>query len=170
MSACVATSSQFIETPPVQWNPGTGVTPSLSIGATGGTSGTQGIKALSASVAEEPHAAAGGREVCGEVSGELSGDTPVEQHQRKQEPLPVGASVTSRAAARIDLAGGWTDTPPISYESGGAVVNAAVTVAGERPVQARCDRIEERIVELVCEDRDESVFSRTVCSGLEDFA
>ena len=170
MSACVATSSQFIETPPVQWNPATGVTPSLSIGATGGTSGTQGIKALSENVAEDPHAAAGGRGICGEVSGELSGDTPVEQHQRKQEPLPVGASVTSRAAARIDLAGGWTDTPPISYEAGGAVVNAAVTVAGERPVQARCDRIEERIVELVCEDRDESVFSRTVCSGLEDFA
>ena len=45
---------------------------------------------------------------------------PIERPQ--DEALPVGACVTSRAAARIDVAGGWTDTPPISYEAGGAVV------------------------------------------------
>lgn len=94
------------------------------------------------------------------------------QEQRSQEQgqaLPVGASVTSRAAARIDLAGGWTDTPPISYEAGGSVVNVAVTVSGERPVEARCERIEARGVELVCEGQDGAVTSRTVCSSLRDF-
>lgn len=92
------------------------------------------------------------------------------QREQNQRALPVGACVTSRAAARIDLAGGWTDTPPISYETGGAVVNVAVTVGGERPVEARCERIERRSVELVCEGRDGTVTSRTVCSRLEDFA
>lgn len=84
--------------------------------------------------------------------------------------LPVGASVTSTAPARIDFAGGWTDTPPISYEAGGSVLNAAVTVSGERPVDARCDRIENRRVELVCEDMDGVVTHTVVCSELEDFS
>lgn len=120
----------------------------------------------------------------GKVSGNLTGEIPAgssfigeqnvsgKQHLQREhlQPLPEGASVTSRAAVRIDLAGGWTDTPPISYEAGGAVLNVAVTLAGEKPVQACCDRIEECRVELVCEGRDGSVFSRTVCSSLEDFA
>ena len=32
------------------------------------------------------------------------------------------------APARIDFAGGWTDTPPYSTEKGGSVVNAAITL------------------------------------------
>lgn len=34
--------------------------------------------------------------------------------------------VWGRAPARLDLAGGWSDTPPYSLENGGAVLNAAV--------------------------------------------
>lgn len=92
------------------------------------------------------------------------------QEESQQQALPVGACVTSRAAARIDLAGGWTDTPPISYEAGGAVVNAAVTVSGDKPIEARCERIEALSVELVCVGREGTVTSRTVCSSLEDFS
>jgi galactokinase/mevalonate kinase-like predicted kinase len=33
--------------------------------------------------------------------------------------------------ARIDLSGGWTDTPPIAYEKGGLVVNAALLINGK---------------------------------------
>jgi fucokinase len=36
---------------------------------------------------------------------------------------------------RIDFAGGWSDTPPICTEQGGAVLNAAVTLNGLYPVQ-----------------------------------
>jgi len=42
------------------------------------------------------------------------------------------------APARIDLAGGWSDTPPISYEHGGAVACLAVLVDGKRPLKATC--------------------------------
>ncbi|CAJ1433667.1 unnamed protein product [Effrenium voratum] len=52
--------------------------------------------------------------------------------------------------ARIDLAGGWTDTPPICYEHGGAVVNLAVRVDGKRPLGARCLRMPNQL-ELVLE-------------------
>ena len=42
---------------------------------------------------------------------------------------------------RIDLAGGWSDTPPICNEMGGTVLNAAVTLCAERPVKVRVKRI-----------------------------
>lgn len=43
--------------------------------------------------------------------------------------------VWGRSPARLDLAGGWTDTPPYSLEHGGIVVNAAVDLNGQPPVQ-----------------------------------
>ncbi|HEX9115135.1 MAG TPA: L-fucokinase [Anaerolineae bacterium] len=42
--------------------------------------------------------------------------------------------VVVRAAARIDFGGGWTDTPPYSFERGGTVLNAAVILDGAYPV------------------------------------
>lgn len=35
------------------------------------------------------------------------------------------------AAARIDWSGGWSDTPPITYENGGAVLNIAIMIDGK---------------------------------------
>lgn len=43
--------------------------------------------------------------------------------------------VWARSPLRLDLAGGWTDTPPYCFESGGCVVNVAVTLNGQHPVQ-----------------------------------
>ncbi|MCC5829944.1 MAG: hypothetical protein JJU36_10905 [Phycisphaeraceae bacterium] len=37
--------------------------------------------------------------------------------------------------ARLDFAGGWSDTPPICTELGGTVINAAVTLNGQYPIQ-----------------------------------
>lgn len=34
-------------------------------------------------------------------------------------------------SARIDLSGGWSDTPPITYEQGGTVLNVAVKLNGQ---------------------------------------
>jgi hypothetical protein len=49
----------------------------------------------------------------------------------------AGISRWLQAPARIDLAGGWSDTPPISYEMGGEVANLAVLVQGKRPIGAK---------------------------------
>ena len=56
----------------------------------------------------------------------------------RSPPLPTGAAAVASAPARIDLCGGWSDTPPISYEHGGAVACLAVLVDGKRPLRARC--------------------------------
>ncbi|MRX64559.1 bifunctional fucokinase/fucose-1-phosphate guanylyltransferase [Maribacter luteus] len=43
--------------------------------------------------------------------------------------------VWGRSPVRIDIAGGWTDTPPYSIAYGGAVVNMAINLNGQPPLQ-----------------------------------
>ncbi|XP_075017051.1 L-fucose kinase isoform X1 [Calonectris borealis] len=62
---------------------------------------------------------------------------------------PVGHWVQVACPARLDLSGGWSDTPPITYEHGGAVVDVAVLVDGCRPIGARVRRIGEPELRLV---------------------
>jgi len=51
--------------------------------------------------------------------------------------------VWARSAVRLDLAGGWTDTPPYCFEYGGSVINVAVTLNGQPPIQVFVRRIRE---------------------------
>lgn len=44
--------------------------------------------------------------------------------------------VWGRSPVRIDLAGGWTDTPPYCIFQGGKVVNIAINLNGQQPLQA----------------------------------
>jgi len=57
-----------------------------------------------------------------------------------RDPTAIGKWVIASAPGRIDIAGGWSDTPPICYEHGGSVVGVSVTVDGLRPISARCRR------------------------------
>lgn len=43
--------------------------------------------------------------------------------------------VWGRSPVRIDIAGGWTDTPPFCLMEGGSVVNLAVELNGQQPIQ-----------------------------------
>ncbi|XP_064243132.1 L-fucose kinase isoform X2 [Passer domesticus] len=82
---------------------------------------------------------------------------------------PLGHWVQAVCPARLDLSGGWSDTPPITYEHGGAVVDMAVLVDGCRPVGARVRRIvqpELRLVSLSGTPQGE-VVAELVCRELE---
>ncbi|MCB0854302.1 MAG: bifunctional fucokinase/L-fucose-1-P-guanylyltransferase, partial [Bacteroidetes bacterium] len=66
--------------------------------------------------------------------------------------------VWSRSPARIDLAGGWTDTPPYCLIYGGRVVNMAIELNGRAPIQAYVKPMKEpeiiiRSVDLSYEER-----------------
>lgn len=52
--------------------------------------------------------------------------------------------VWGRSPVRIDLAGGWTDTPPFSMFSGGSVVNMAIDMNGQQPLQVYVKPASER--------------------------
>lgn len=63
----------------------------------------------------------------------------------KQAPVQAGllkAAIShdqviwATAPARLDFAGGWSDTPPICMDRGGLVVNAAIRLNGQYPIQA----------------------------------
>jgi len=56
--------------------------------------------------------------------------------------------VWGRAPARLDLGGGWTDTPPYSLEFGGSVINAAVNLNGQPPIQCYARVTEDRVIRI----------------------
>ncbi len=56
--------------------------------------------------------------------------------------------VWARAPARLDVGGGWTDTPPYSLEWGGCVTNVAVDLNGQPPIQAYVRVIDKPIIKI----------------------
>jgi hypothetical protein len=46
--------------------------------------------------------------------------------------------VWARCPVRLDVAGGWTDTPPYTLREGGTVVNLAADLNGQPPIQVFC--------------------------------
>ena len=72
----------------------------------------------------------------------------------------LGREVRVRCPARLDLSGGWTDTPPICYELGGKVVDLAITLDGDKPIGCKVRRVEEPHVEILLDD-GELIFVKT---------
>ncbi len=72
--------------------------------------------------------------------------------------------VWGRAPARLDLGGGWTDTPPYALERGGCVINAAADLNGQAPIQAYARVIPEREIRILSIDHGE----REVIRGLDE--
>nr|MDE5744210.1 bifunctional fucokinase/L-fucose-1-P-guanylyltransferase [Paramuribaculum sp.] len=56
--------------------------------------------------------------------------------------------VWARSPVRIDLAGGWTDTPPYSLFAGGNVVNMAIELNGQPPLQVYVKPTSDRKIVL----------------------
>lgn len=52
-----------------------------------------------------------------------------------QRALVEDQIIWARSPVRLDLAGGWTDTPPYCLEHGGRVLNVAVDLNGQPPIQ-----------------------------------
>ncbi|MCK5804957.1 MAG: bifunctional fucokinase/L-fucose-1-P-guanylyltransferase [Lentisphaeria bacterium] len=56
--------------------------------------------------------------------------------------------VWARSPVRLDLAGGWTDTPPYCFVHGASVVNLAVDLNGQPPIQVFVRRSEKPVLAL----------------------
>ncbi len=55
---------------------------------------------------------------------------------------------------RVNWGGGWSDTPPYCNENGGTVLNAAITLAGQYPVEVTLERLPEKKVVFDSRDMD----------------
>jgi fucokinase len=71
------------------------------------------------------------------------------------ERMPVGEWVSMKVPARIDLAGGWLDTPPVCYEVSGMVINGSIKVDGELPIGAKASRTADTLIRLQVEDGED---------------
>ena len=58
------------------------------------------------------------------------------QRQLPRRAVCSDQIVWSRSPVRIDIAGGWTDTPPFCLMEGGNVINLAIELNGQPPLQA----------------------------------
>ncbi len=73
------------------------------------------------------------------------------EESHPQNTLRRDEIIWGRAPARLDLGGGWTDTPPYALERGGRVINAAVNLNGQPPIHVyarRIDALEIRIASI----------------------
>lgn len=66
--------------------------------------------------------------------------------------------VWGRCPVRIDLAGGWTDTPPYSLTAGGNVVNLAIELNGQPPLQVYVKPSADRAI--ICRSIDLGAMER----------
>jgi len=65
-----------------------------------------------------------------------------------QDSVQEDQIVWGRAPVRLDLGGGWSDTPPFCLEHGGAVVNVAVDLNGQPPIQVFAKISETPVITL----------------------
>ncbi len=82
------------------------------------------------------------REALARVGDQVAGPVAIADARRGAAVLPDQA-VWCASPVRIDLAGGWSDTPPVCVDLGGAVVNAAVLLHGKQPLQAVAKLLDE---------------------------
>ena len=62
---------------------------------------------------------------------------------------------TVKLPLRVNWGGGWSDTPPYCNENGGTVLNVAILLNGEKPVEVTLDKIDE--LKVVFDSRDMDV-------------
>ena len=92
--------------------------------------------------------------------------SPNARHLWTDEGAPRWIRGTS--PLRIDVSGGWTDTPPACYYYGGAVVNLAVNLDGMPPIRCTIHPLPEPIIRLRSIDLA-SVEEITTWEQLSDF-
>jgi len=86
---------------------------------------------------------------------------------RPKSALRSDEIIWGRAPARLDLGGGWTDTPPYSLENGGCVINAAVNLNGQPPIQVYARVIPEPEIRIYSIDHGAQLTIRTMAELLD---
>ena len=79
--------------------------------------------------------------------------TPMQMPHNQRTVSDMSTAVTVHLPVRIDLAGGWTDTPPISLKKGGAVLNVALLLNGHYPISVTVRRLPQPVIRLKSVDQ-----------------
>lgn len=75
--------------------------------------------------------------------------TPVLENKQLPRMSVYGDQIVwGRSPVRIDIAGGWTDTPPYCLMEGGKVINLAIELNGQPPLQTYIKPCKEPVIIL----------------------
>ncbi len=92
----------------------------------------------------------------------------ISDRQRPRMSVYADQIVWGRSPVRIDIAGGWTDTPPYCLMEGGDVINLAIELNGQPPLQAYIKPCSEHVI--ILRSIDLGAHERiTTYEQLEDF-
>ncbi len=64
----------------------------------------------------------------------------------------VKNEVITKLPVRVNWGGGWTDTPPYCIENGGTVLNAAIGLNGDLPIEVTLKKLDEEKIILTSTD------------------
>lgn len=81
----------------------------------------------------------------------------VQVSEASPRALLPGYEVMATAPVRLDLAGGWSDTPPYCFERGGHVVNLAIDLDDQPPVCATVRTLRQPRLILRSDDLGQSI-------------
>jgi len=70
----------------------------------------------------------------------------VDPPEAEWKAIHVGRTIEAELPVRLDLAGGWTDTPPWCCEHPGLVCNLAALLDGRAPIRARVRALDEPVL------------------------
>ena len=62
--------------------------------------------------------------------------------------------VTVNLPVRVNWGGGWSDTPPYCMENGGTVLNAAISLNGQLPIEVTVKKLDKSVITLTSTDID----------------
>ena len=79
----------------------------------------------------------------------------IEKVSYREDCRIVCDRISVKSPLRVNWGGGWSDTPPYCMERGGTVLNIAVLLDGEKPVEVTLERISEE--KIIFDSRDMDV-------------
>lgn len=68
------------------------------------------------------------------------------------DKLILKNDITVNLPVRVNWGGAWTDTPPYCMENGGTVLNAAISLNGQLPIEASVKRLNKPVIALASTD------------------
>ena len=87
----------------------------------------------------------------GQIQTEISALVDEKLKNGKKLTICKG-EVNIKLPVRVNWGGGWTDTPPHCQEHGGVVLNAAISLKGNLPIQVSIRKLDQLVIQLESQD------------------
>lgn len=87
----------------------------------------------------------------GQIQTEISAMVDKKLENGSKHVIKKG-EVNVQLPVRVNWGGGWTDTPPHCQEHGGVVLNAAISLKGNLPIQVSIRKLDDYVIEFESQD------------------